>query len=150
MENKKEIKEKYYLVTLSDGTKNIKEDGFSNEKSGFNQVLDVYAVEENNELRTVIGNKLILDISKNYNSNIFDIRTFVEGNYSLFCVSKKEVTIEEVSKKLHFITRADTTKKQEEILDTEKLTKLEARRQYQELLQAEKTFSEEINKGRRK
>lgn len=150
MENKKEIKEKYYLVTLSDGTKNIINDGFSEEKVGFNELLKAYAVEENNELRTLIGNKLILDASKNYNANIFDIRTFVEGNYSLFAISKEEVTINEVSKKLHFITRADTTRKNDDLLIVEKKTKEEAKKQYEELLKVQELFSEEINKGRRR
>lgn len=149
MENKKETKEKYYLVTLSDGTKNIVTDGFSTEKTGFNQVLDVYAIEDNNELRTIIGNKLILDSSKNYNSNIFDIRTFVEGNYCLFAISKEEVTINEVSKKLHFITRDEINKKSEEILKLEKSTKEEAMKQYKELENFENNFSDKIKKGRK-
>ena len=140
---------KYYLVSLSDGTKNTVEDGYSSEKIGFNIQLEAYAVEENGILVDILVGEKILDASKNYNPNIFDIRTFVEGGYGLFAVNKKEVEVNEVSTTLHFITRAATTEKVKAIIEMIKKTKKEANKQYESLQKAEVKFSEEINKNRK-
>ena len=61
-ENK--IDKKYYLVSLSDGTKSMVSDEVVNLKLAFNQLLQVHAIEENGELRTLIGNMKILDVNK--------------------------------------------------------------------------------------
>ena len=148
-ENQKQIEKKYYKITLSNGEKNIIIDGLSGEKSEFKDEIEVYAEEKNGELIEIFTGKKILDVEKNYNSNIFDIRKFIEEKYSLFGVKKEEIAVGEISKKLHFITRAETTKEIDSILKIEEKTKEEANRQYQELLKAEKNFSEEINKGRK-
>ena len=140
---------KYYTVTLSNGMKNVVSDGFSGEKSGFVESIKVDAEEVNGELVEILTGKRILDASSNYNSNIFDTRKFIEENYSLFGVKKEEIDVNVLAKKIRFITRAETTKKVESIMKVENETKTEANRQYELLKEAEKNFSEEINKGRK-
>lgn len=146
MDNEK----KFYSVTLSDGTKNIVTDGYSNDKTDFNELLEVDAMEINGELIEVITGKKILDAETNYNSNIFDVRKFVEEGYSLFGIRKNEINIKDLSNKLYFITRADTTSMQEDVYEAEMKIKMFANRQYASFLQTEQQFREEINKGRRK
>lgn len=140
---------KYYSVTLSNGAKNIVSNGYLDEKTGFVESIKVNAEETNGELIEILTGKKILTAEKNYNSNIFDVRKFIEEEYSLFGVQKEEIDVNDLSKKLHFITRAETNNEVSEILKIEKETKEEANRQYQELLEAERNFSEEINKGRK-
>lgn len=146
MDNEK----KFYSVTLSDGTKNIVTDGYSNDKAGFNELLEVDAMEVGGDLIEIITGKKILDAETNYNSNIFDVRKFVEENYSLFGIRKKEIEMKDLSRKLHFITRTDTTTMYEDVNEAEMRTKMFANREYASLLQAEQQFREEINKGRKK
>ena len=147
-ENK--IDKKYYLVSLSDGTKSMVSDEVVNLKLAFNQLLQVHAIEENGELRTLIGNMKILDVNKSYNPNIFDIRNFVEGNYSLFGVKKVEISSKKMENEIitKYNTPTKVKKAYEEIVSIENKTKEEANRQYVELLEAYKSFTEEVNKGR--
>ena len=92
----------------------------------------------------------ILDVNKSYNPNIFDIRTFVEGNYSLFGVKKVEISSKKMENEIitKYNTPAKVKKAYEEIVSIENKTKEEANRQYAELLEAYKSFTEEVNKGR--
>lgn len=152
-ENKKETK--YYIVSLSDGTKTIVSDGYENSKTTFNKLLNVYAVLEDGRLSTLLGGKLILDrndANKNYNSNVFDVVTFIKDGYSLFGVEKQEISPGELENEISikYNTQEKVRKASEAIVDLETKTKEEAMRQYDEIIEAERSFSEEINKGRRK
>lgn len=140
---------KYYFVTLSSGVKNIVEDGFSDEKNGFVESLNVYAEETNGELIEIISGVKILDIKDNENPNVFDVKTFIEGGYGLFGISKSQKETGEIRHHLEFMTRQDTTKFYNEIIDLIRLTRKEAKKQYELLKDAERSFKEEINKGRK-
>ena len=137
MENRK----KYYLVTI----KNISEN-----KDVINDAINVYAEEYDGELVEILTNKKIQDSSLNYNPNIFDVRKFIEKGQSLFGICKIELDIETVSKFLLFITEFGKRQLISNVLELERLTKEEARSKYQELIEMEVKFKEEINKTRRK
>lgn len=149
MENKdQEQKEKYYLVKIKkfpvevDYTKTFPE----------SEEIEVYAVEENGILQTVYpGGKKIQDGTKNLsNPNIINIEQFLLNGEELLGVEKREVPIKKVSDFLAFPSynqkRINSYKK---ILEYAESTIKYVKEESKKLVEAEKNFSEEINKGRK-